>query len=217
MSRSERRFANTVPKSNPKPSPFSSLLSLKNRRAGGDTSAISDTSPTEATEHSETVESGGTSLPPIQSEPPEQPVAPDIQAFAAIEQLVTPTLQASAATAHPVPPAASPVQMPEAATQPLDLDSQTAGRSTQSLSPPVRLSRTSGVTSPTAVSLAQNPLGKRSRPDYTRMTVYVRKAVHDEFNLVTNLAREEMSEIVERLIEDYAKSRKKELVRSLVG
>ncbi len=87
----------------------------------------------------------------------------------------------------------------------------------QSVPPPARRTRPSGVTSATAVSLAQNPMGKRSHPDYTRMTVYIRKEVHDEFNLVTNLAREEMSEIVERLIADYAKSRKKELVRTLVG
>jgi hypothetical protein len=49
------------------------------------------------------------------------------------------------------------------------------------------------------------------------MTVYVQKKTHDDFKLVTDLAREEMSEIVEKLIGDYAKARKKDLVRSFAG
>jgi hypothetical protein len=90
----------------------------------------------------------------------------------------------------------------------------------QAPSPHGQPHQTGGVTSttnPTAVRLARDPLGKRSHPGYTRMTVYVQKKTHDDFKLVTDLAREEMSEIVEKLIGDYAKARKKDLVRSFAG
>jgi hypothetical protein len=217
MSRWERRSANTVPKSNPKPSPFSSLLSIKNRRAVGDTGVISDASLTDTTGHSATPNLDATPLPEILAESSEHPVTPDTQTAETITHPLTSDVQTSDVNAHPVPPDTRPVQMSSVPKQSLVPDIQAAEPVGHPIPPPVRLRRTSGVTNPTAVSLAQSPLGKRSHPDYTRMTVYVRKEVHDEFNLVTNLAREEMSEIVERLIADYAKSRKKDLVRSLIG
>lgn len=217
MSRWERRSANTVPKSNPKPSPFSSLLSIKNRRTVGDTGGISDASLTDTTRHPATPTFNATPPPEGHTESAEHPVTPDSQTAETITHPLTSDGQTSDVNEHPVLPDARPVQMSSVTKQSLVPDIQAAEPVEHPIPPDVRLRRTSGVTNPTAVSLAQSPLGKRSHPDYTRMTVYVRKEVHDEFNLVTSLAREEMSEIVERLIADYAKSRKKDLVRSLIG
>ncbi len=241
MSKSERRFASTVNKLSSKPSPFSSLLSLKKRRMPGDTSVIDATSDLSHTDHPPILIEDLASLPllnadateqpplshiqpPQTSSGPEQPLPPDIRLHresSAGEHSDESSIQTGAAATHPVSPDIQTFDHPKD-LRPNQAAGDTAATSStsQAFPPPVQPHRASGVTSatnPNAVRLARDPLGKRSHPGYTRMTVYVQKQTHDDFKLVTDLAREEMSEVVEKLIGDYAKTRKKDLVRSFAG
>ena len=189
-------------------------------------------------------EGDATFLPRADDDATEQAMPPDIQtpqASGTLEHSVASDYQphqAVGAPAQALPPSSRLIQASDITEQPVtpdmpayerardaqshqpDGDTAVAGSTYQAPLPPIQLHRTAGVTSltnPTALRLARDPLGKRSHPGYTRMTVYVQKQTHDDFKLVADLAREEMSEIVEKLIEDYTKARKKDLVRSFAG
>ena len=229
MSKSERRFASTVNKPSSKPSPFSSLLSLKKRRMPGDTSVIDVTSDSSHTDHPPILIGDLASLPLLNTDATEQPLLPSIQppqTPSASEQPVPsdirlhresgagehsdePSIRAGVSPAHPVSPDLQTFEQPKDVRPHQTVGDTTVTSSTSQVpSPPVQPHRTSGVISATnsnAVRLARDPLGKRSHPGYTRMTVYVQKQTHDDFKLVTDLAREEMSEVVEKLIGDYAR------------
>jgi hypothetical protein len=207
----------------------------------GDTSVTDVISDPGYTDHPPILETDVASLALINTNATEQPVPSSIQpsqAFGAATQPMPPDsrlLRAGSPGGHPeemhIQPGGAPdhpvspnIQAPGQSDDPQP--HQTVGdtgatiNTEQASSPHVQPHQTGGVTSttnPTAVRLARDPLGKRSHPGYTRMTVYVQKKTHDDFKLVTDLAREEMSEIVEKLIGDYAKARKKDLVRSFAG
>ena len=244
MSKLERRFSSTVNKPSSKPSPFSSLLSIKKRRMPGDTGLIGATGDTSDTEQPLVSEIDASFLRRTVDDAAEQAMPLGIQtqqASSALEHAVAPDFQphqAGDTTAQASPSSIQLLQTTgiteQAVTPPIptsegaiDVHSHRTGDHTaavdnteQASVPSIELHRAVGVTSftnPTAVRFARDPLGKRSHPGYTRMTVYVQKQTHDDFKLVADLAREEMSEIVEKLIEDYTKARKKELVRSFAG
>ena len=244
MLKLERRSASTVNKPSSKPSPFSSLLSIKKRRMPSDTSVTDATSVPGDTGHPLMLERDTALLSGSLVDVTEQAVLSDIQppqAFSPLEQPLssdTQPPQAGSTTAHSARLDSQSTQTPSTTEHPLSPNIQTSGRlgevqsrqtvgdsdaagnTEQASLPPVQSHRTSGVigaTNPTAVRLARDPLGKRSHPGYTRMTVYVQKQTHDDFKLVADLAREEMSEIVEKLIGDYTKARKKDLVRTFAG
>ena len=244
MSKLERRSANTVNKPSSNPSPFSSLLSIKKRRMPGDTSLSGATGETGDTEQPLVSERDATFLLRADGDATEQALPPDIQTPQAVSATEHPAVsdiqlhQTGGATAQAAPSNSRLTQASSITEQPMTppiqtfgggrevqsyqtgADAAVAGSTEQASLPPIQLHRTVGVislTNPTAVRLARDPLGKRSHPGYTRMTVYVQKQTHDDFKLVADLAREEMSEIVEKLIEDYTKARKKDLVRSFAG
>lgn len=216
MSKLERRFARTVNKPSSKPSPFSSLLSIKKRRMPGDTGISGATGETGDTEQPLVSETDVTFLLHVVGDATEQAMPLGIQApqaSSALEHAVAPgyqphqtgdttaqaspssiqLLQTSGVTEQAVTP---PIPTSEGA---IDAHSHQTGdhaaaadNTEQASVPSIELHRTVGVTSftnPTAVRLARDPLGKRSHPGYTRMTVYVQKQTHDDFKLVADLAR----------------------------
>src|ERR1035437_3512822 len=81
----ERRSVSTVNKPSPKPSPFSSLLSIKRRRMPGDTGVTDTTSELGHIDQPPPPEEDLGSLPESDADPTGQPPLPSIQVLQAVD------------------------------------------------------------------------------------------------------------------------------------
>lgn len=58
-----------------------------------------------------------------------------------------------------------------------------------------------------ATRASKRPLGKRSDPDYTQITAYIRKGTHEDV-MQAIYKRQELSELIEDLLTGWLKKRK---------